>query len=112
VLLVPSYNAVLCGIVLVGSGLGVTLSLYRSLINEIAPRTLRGQLVSVSESIGRLVITITPILMGITIGMITPYFGFELAVETVGVVVAVLTSVIGSLGLVTTLAARTTLDVE
>lgn len=76
------------GLVLLGMGGGVTLSLYRSVITGLAPPSLRGGIVSIAESFGRVTATLTPIAIGAIIAAVTPIFGFTLALRTAGLVCA------------------------
>jgi len=73
------------GIVLTGIGFGVLLSLYRSIMTDLAPPSLRGGLVSLGEGMGRLTATLTPIGMGAGIAFGTPRVGFATSVQLVGV---------------------------
>lgn len=69
------------GGVLLGVGFGISMPLYRSMITSMAPDTLRGGLVSVSESGGRIGTTIAPIVMGAGIASAAPRIGFDPAVR-------------------------------
>jgi len=61
----PAVMAV--SVFVLGIGIGVTGSMYRSLITGFAPAALRGGLVSLNESLGRLSATLTPIILGYAI---------------------------------------------
>lgn len=66
----------------VGAGFGIGISLFRSSITAQAPEELRGGLVSVGESVGRLGSTVAPIVMGAVIGTLATTAGFGPAVRT------------------------------
>jgi MFS family permease len=89
-LFVPSVFLAAFGIAVAGSGFGFTLSLYRNLITDLSPETLRAGLVSVAETAGRLTATLTPLLMAYVINVVTPTTGFQGAVQVAGLVVALL----------------------
>lgn len=80
----------LAGSALLGVGVGVSLTIYRSIVTAYAPDTHRGALVSFSESAGRLATSITPIFMGSFIGATTPELGFDGAVRWAGLSVGAL----------------------
>jgi MFS family permease len=88
-------SIIFLGTLCMGVGVGVTLSLYRSIITSLASSQLRGGLVSISESFGQLVNTVTPIFMGGVIGLLTPVVGLQLALQIAGTAAAVLASVGG-----------------
>jgi MFS family permease len=69
------------GTILIGIGNGITMPLYRSLITGIAPESLRSGLVSIGATGGRLMGTVTPIVMGGVIASLTPLLGFTGAVQ-------------------------------
>ncbi|RMB23862.1 MFS transporter [Haloplanus aerogenes] len=79
--LAPSLAVAGVGAVVIGAGFGIVLTLYRSTISTLAPDGLRGSLVSVGESAGRLGSTLTPIVMGAAVAVATPRYGFEAAVR-------------------------------
>jgi len=79
--LAPSLPVAGVGAVVIGAGFGVVLTLYRSTISTLAPDGLRGSLVSVGESAGRLGSTLTPVVMGAVVAVATPKYGFEAAVR-------------------------------
>ncbi|NIB99610.1 MFS transporter [Halobacterium sp. R2-5] len=85
VFLAPSLLVAGVGVVFMGVGFGLVLSIYRSVITTLAPPELRGGLVSLSEGSGRAAATATPILMGAAIAVATAYLGFEEAVRAVGI---------------------------
>lgn len=85
----PSLPVAAVGVVLLGAGFGLALSVYRSLVTTLAPPGLRGGLVSLSEGSGRASATMAPILMGAAIAVATTPLGFETAVRFVGVATGV-----------------------
>jgi ACDE family multidrug resistance protein len=99
VLFTPTLPLAMSGTVLLGCGFGITLSIYRSLITSMAPPNLRGSMVSVAESIGRLTFTVTPVVMGLAIAAVSPELGFKTAVQMVGLGVAGIATVGGVGGL-------------
>jgi MFS family permease len=99
VVLAPTLPLAMIGTVSLGCGFGITLSIYRSLITGMAPPALRGSIVSVAESFGRLTITATPAVMGLAIGALSPRFGFQIALQTVGVATAAIAAIGGIGGL-------------
>lgn len=95
VFLAPSLWLAFAGIVLMGLGFGVLLSIYRSIMTDLAPPELRGGLVSVGEGFGRVTATLTPIGMGVGIAIGAPRIGFGTAVQLVGVTSGVVASTVG-----------------
>lgn len=83
----PSIPIAIAGIAFAGAGFGITMSLYRSIITGLAPPALRGGVVSLAESFGRVTGTLTPILMAGIVGALAPTLGFGPAVRltTLGV---------------------------
>lgn len=86
----PSALVAGAGVVLAGAGFGVGLTLYRSALTGSAPVDLRGGLVSLGESAGRLGSTIAPVLTGAVIALAEPALGSAEAVRwgILGVVAA------------------------
>lgn len=84
----PGVGVAAVGILLSGAGFGTALALYRSIVTGLAPQRLRAGLVGVSESNGRLVATLTPVLMGGFISLLAPQVGFGTAVQLSGLVAA------------------------
>ena len=82
------------GVILMGAGFGIVLSIYRSIVTDLAPPELRGGLVSLSEGTGRASATLTPILMGGAIAVAGSWLGFVPAVRAVGVA----TGIVGAVG--------------
>ncbi|MUV60492.1 MFS transporter [Halobacterium sp. CBA1126] len=85
VFLAPSLPVAAVGVVFMGAGFGLVLSIYRSIVTTLAPPSLRGGLVSLSEGSGRAAATMTPILMGAAIALSASSLGFTTAVRAVGV---------------------------
>ncbi|MFB6311077.1 MAG: MFS transporter [Salinirussus sp.] len=110
VFLSPSVPIAYPGIALVGLGLGTLMSMYRSILTGLAPTALRGGLVSLGESVGRLAVTLTPIVMGLGIAVGTPRIGFQLSVQLVGVGTGIAASIIGVGGLLIARAAPPIVD--
>lgn len=77
----PSFLVAVVGVFFGSFGFGITGSLYRSIVTGLVSERMRGGLVSVSESLGRLAATLSPILMGVAIEYSTPVVGFGLAVR-------------------------------
>lgn len=92
VLYAPGVVIAGAGIVLSGAGFGTALSLYRSIVTSLAPQELRAGVVSLAEANGRLIATLTPILMGVAIGLAEPQVGFTTALRLSGIGAAVVGS--------------------
>jgi MFS family permease len=90
VFLAPSLPVAAAGVVLMGVGFGLVLSIYRSVVTTLAPTALRGGLVSLSEGTGRAAATLTPILMGGAIAVASSRVAFVPAVRAVGLGTAAL----------------------
>lgn len=99
-LLAPGILVAGIGMVISGLGFGLTLSLYRSIITGLSGESLRGGLVSLAEAFGRVIGTLTPILMGSAIATVAPHTGIGSAVQYVGLATAAIGSVGGVLCLV------------
>lgn len=91
----PSFALGAVGIGLAGAGFGITLALYRSLITQFAPATLRGGLVSLGEAFGRVTATLIPIVMGASIAVLEPAVGGQPAIRLTILGVAVLGAGVG-----------------
>jgi len=89
VLYAPNVFVAAAGIAVSGAGFGTALSLYRSIVTGLAPQHLRAGLVSVAEANGRVVATVTPILMGVAIAAGEQSLGFESALILTGVGAAI-----------------------
>lgn len=90
VALVPSVTLAAAGAVALGVGFGLSLSLLRSVVTGFAPTQLRGGLVSIFESAGRLSATAAPIAVGVGIALLdgsaTQTASLQLMVGGIGVV--------------------------
>lgn len=93
----PLLATAFMGSAIAGVGFGLALSLYRSVITGLAPESVRGSLVGLAESGGRITATTAPVLMGFIIANTTTLLTFEVAVQLAGVTVAA----IGGLGGIT-----------
>lgn len=100
VLIAGSVRVAYAGVVLMGSGFGILLSLYRSIVTDLATDALRGSLVSLAEAVGRLTTTLTPIGMSAGIAVAIPRFGFDRSIQLVGIGTGVATTVVGIVCLV------------
>lgn len=69
------------GVVVVGAGFGFSIALYRSLLTSFASEAHRGGLVSIGESGVRIAGTLTPVVMGVTIGLVEPVVGLQRALQ-------------------------------
>lgn len=69
------------GALFLGTGFGLVLSLYRSIITSLANARLRGSLVSITESVGRIGSTGGPIVLGSLVAILTPSLGLVPAVR-------------------------------
>lgn len=107
-MLAPAVPVALFGSLAVGVGLGMTLTLYRSILTGLAPPALRGGLVSMGEAGGRLSATLTPIVMGLSIGALANTIGFEVSVRFVGAAIALF---VGGGGIVLVVIAAQSADV-
>lgn len=83
------------GVVAIGAGFGMLGSLYRSIMTGLAPGRLRGGLVSLSESVGRIGITTAPVVMGAAIGLLRPDIGLPMAIRLTIAGVGVLAAGLG-----------------
>lgn len=81
VALAPVLSVVGVGVVLLGGGSGILMSLYRNLLTRISPGRVRGSIVSVGESIIRLGMTLFPIVAGAVIAFTRSGIGFGIAVR-------------------------------
>lgn len=95
--LAPSVSIAAVGAASLGIGVGLTFSLYRSIITGLAPTELRGGLVGLGESLGRLSVTFTPIGMGASIAALSGPYGTEAAITITVLAVGVGAAVFGAL---------------
>lgn len=84
----PSLVVLGAGICVFSFGFGTLLTIYRSVITQLPPATLRGSFVSVGEATGRLFATTVPVLVGALIAFGEPIAGFDGAVRASILVVA------------------------
>lgn len=77
----PRTGIATVGVVVLGVGVGLTFSLYRSIITGLASESLRGGLVSLGESLGRLAGALTPLGMGLAIALLEPELGTGVALQ-------------------------------
>lgn len=89
VVFAPGFLLAALGIVLVGVGFGIIGSLYRTVITGMAPAEYRGGLVSLAEAGGKLVATLTPLVMGFVIATGSQTLGFDGSLRLAGVLMAV-----------------------
>jgi MFS family permease len=94
--LAPSLPVAVGSVVVVGAGFGVSISLYRSTVSTLAPDHLRGSLVSLAESVGRIGSTVAPVLIGGVITVATPRYGFAVAVRGAIAVVVTVVVILGA----------------
>ena len=91
-LFAPAVSIAAIGSLVVGTGFGLALSLYRSTVTGLTDDALRGSLVSVSEAFGRVVATLTPVLTGALIAILSLELGTVLAVQIAGIAAAIVGS--------------------
>ncbi len=91
----PNVPVAVAGAVGFGAGYGLSLSLCRSIVPELAPPDLRGGVVSSGETLGRFGATISPAIVGTLIGVLSPVSGFASAVRWSIGAVAVVIGVLG-----------------
>jgi MFS family permease len=89
---------VLC-VVFLGLGFGVGLSLIRSVITEFTQTELRGGLVSLGESLGRLAATVAPVIAGLLIGVFKNSMEATRAVQVTIFAITVVASLVGLIAL-------------
>ena len=109
VFLAGSLQVALLGAIVMGAGFGLSISLYRTIITNLAPASLRGGLVSLAEGGGRLTSTLTPIVMGGAIAIASRTLGYGPAVRAVGVGVGVFA---GGLAIASLVVVRTAPAIE
>lgn len=83
------------GVVVLGFGFGLSITLYRSYLTNLVSPTRRGTVVSVGESTGRAAITIVPIAMGGILALFEPVIGFNAALRTTVLFVAIVPNLLG-----------------
>jgi len=77
----PSLLILVIGIVAFAVAYGVLITLYRSTITGIGSSEVRGSLVSIGESIGRVFATIVPVVVGSLVAIGEPRLGYEGAIR-------------------------------
>lgn len=77
----PSIEIAILGVIFLGTGVGVTLTLYRSLMTSLTDDINRGSVVGFGETFGRITATSTPIIMGILIVLARPILGSDTALR-------------------------------
>lgn len=105
----PSLVVAAVGTIVLGGGIGLAVTLYRSTLASMAPSSVRTGVVSLGATGGRFVGTMTPIAMGGLLALLTPVMSFTPAVQLTGIAVAI---VGGGGGIVCTLAARASPPLE
>ncbi|MFB6311953.1 MAG: MFS transporter [Salinirussus sp.] len=106
--LAPSVSVVALGVAILGIGNGITLSLYRSIMTDLAPQDLRGGLVSLTEAGGWLAATLAPVILGTAIAAGTATLGFRQALQLSILGTAIL---VGVGGIICMIAVRTSAPV-
>lgn len=76
----PGLPVLLLGGSCLGIGVGVSMSLYQSVITGFSP-TLRGGFVSIGSSFGRIAATATPLVIGLIVTTFRPTHGFVTTVR-------------------------------
>lgn len=85
------------GAIGIGIGFGITGTLYRSIITDAASETLRGGLVSLGETCGRIAATTAPVVIGVALQISRRTMAFADALQLVLSVIGVAGGVIGIL---------------
>lgn len=91
----PSLWVAAPAVATMGVGTGVGFSLFRTVVTGLAPSELRGGLVSVTESFGRLVATLTPLAIGGAIAVMEPAVGLSTALRWIIASAGGLAAVVG-----------------
>ena len=87
-------------VIAMGIGVGITFSLYRSIITALAPQELRGGLVSISESGARLIASLTPVGVGITLTWFEPTLGTSASLRVILVAAGILAAASGCFSII------------
>jgi MFS family permease len=95
----PTLTVVVIGGIAVGGCSGLLYSIYRSILTGLTSPTSRGALISLSESVGRLSATITPVIVGGYIATMESRLGTQLALQTIGTGLVIIASVGSLVGL-------------
>jgi MFS family permease len=83
------------GTVVFGSGFGLSMSLYRSVLTSMAPEFMRGTLISIGEAVRNAGATGTPLLLGLLVSLGTPEIGLVPSVRGSTAVVGLVAAVLG-----------------
>jgi MFS family permease len=78
----PSLFILVAGVMVFAVAYGVLITLYRSTITAIGPTEVRGSLVSIGESIGRIFATLVPIIVGALVAIGEPRLGYKSAIRS------------------------------
>ncbi|WP_336365244.1 MFS transporter [Halalkalicoccus salilacus] len=79
----PSIIVAMLGIALLGCTYGITGSLFRSLIIDVSPLSLREGIVGCSESILMSSAVLTPVVVGFAVGLLEPDLGTVTALQLI-----------------------------
>lgn len=93
----PSYLGAVAGTVVLGTGFGILMTLYRSVFTALGPESLRGTLVSVSEGVRTSGNAVTPLVAGFVVAAFQPSVGLLTAVRWTAVAIGVLGGTAGIL---------------
>ena len=88
VVLAPVIEIAFVGTALFGMSFGIAIATFVSLLTELAPESQRSSIVSIGATGGRLLGTLTPIVMGGVIALLTQTVGFAPSVRVAGLLVA------------------------
>lgn len=94
--LAPTSQIALLGGLGIGTGFGISLSLYRSVITGFTMH-FRGGLVSAGASLGRIGATAAPVAMGVAVSVFSGSLGFGAAVRWTVVATGLLSGAVGVL---------------
>ncbi|WP_247730330.1 MFS transporter [Halovivax limisalsi] len=82
--LAPTLPVATAGVVSMGIGFGITVTLFRSLVTALAPTDLRAGLVGLGSMGSRLLTTVTPIAIGGGVALAESTVGFASALRVAG----------------------------
>jgi hypothetical protein len=86
----PNLAVVGVGVTIAGFGTGLFNPLYRSYINHLASQRLRGGLVSIAEAFAWFLVTLAPVVWGISIGALDGVAGQDVAIRWTAIGLSVL----------------------
>ncbi len=86
------------GTVIGAFGSGLSITMYRSLLTEFSPADLRAGIVSIGATGGRFTGTVTPVLFGGVLAVMTPVVGLPSAIHLAGIGAAIIGGGGGMLG--------------